>query len=129
MPKTLASKKTGLRIIIPPFIGLIFYGGWAYWVNRDYGQMIALKAAITQGGYSFTITLVSTVIVEWLFKVLYWLPYHSFGVGLIACVLLYITSWSINAVAGTPDILLTILPGTTIGTLFIILYIITSNKS
>ena len=126
MPAVL--KSAALRLLVPPFIGLLFYGGWAYWVNMEHGSVAAFKAACTQGGYSFAITLVLALLVEWLYKSLQPLPFRSLWVGIIACVLLYSTSWSINALTGTPNILLTILPGAAMSTLYTVIYIMALNK-
>ncbi len=90
--------------------------------------MLALKAAITQGGYSFTVTLSLALIVEWLFvRCKYW-PFHLTLIGIIACSFLYLSSWGINYIAGTPNILLTILPGAMVSTVYTIIYIIGLNK-
>lgn len=117
-----------VRILIPPFTGFLFYGGWAFVVNIGYGQMLALKAAITQGGYSFTITLVLALMIEWLFLRTKQWPFRLYFIGVIACSLLYVTSWSLNYLAGTPNILLTILPGAVVSTIYTIIYIIGLNK-
>lgn len=112
-----------IRILVPPLAGLLFYGAWAYWVNMDFGSSAAWRAAATQGGYSFAITLILALVVEWLFQQLSSLPKHHWWVILIACLLLYITSWSVNAWSGTPNILLTILPGATVSTIYTVIYV------
>lgn len=117
-----------VRLLIPPFIGFLFYGSWAFWVNYEHGQALALKAAFTQGSYSFTITLVLALIVEWLFLRLKNWPFPLFCIGLIACSFLYLTSWSLNYFAGTPNILMTILPGAAVSTVYTFIYITGLNK-
>ncbi len=90
--------------------------------------MLALKAALTQGGYSFTITLSLALMVEWLFvRCKHW-PFHLVLIGTIACSFLYLTSWGVNYIAGTPNILLTILPGAAVSTIYTIIYIVGLNK-
>ncbi|MGH1485371.1 MAG: hypothetical protein ACRBCI_04070 [Cellvibrionaceae bacterium] len=121
-------KNAAIRILLPPFAGLFFYGSWAFWVNYEHGQMAAFKAACTQGGYSFTITLLLALAIEWLFKVLQSLRFHSLWVAVIACSLLYSSSWGVNALTGTPNIFLTILPGALVSTIYTIIYIVTLNK-
>jgi hypothetical protein len=117
-----------VRILVPPLVGLLFYGSWAYWVNMSHGEMIAFKAACTQGGYSFAITLILALIIESLFKVLKELPAAHILVMVIACCLLYTSSWGINALLGTPNILWTILPGAIISTIYTISYVLTLSK-
>lgn len=126
--KTPLFQSTWLRLLVPPLVGFCCYGGWAYWANIDYGHLAGVKAACTQGGYSFAITLVLSLLIEGLFKRLYRLPYRSVWVGLIACVLLYGSSWWINKLMATPNILLTILPGAVISTLYTCVYIKALNK-
>jgi len=117
-----------IRILVPPISGLLFYGAWAFWVNFDHGQVPAIKAALTQGGYSFTVTLSLALIVEWLFAHCKHWPFHLSFIAIIACSFLYITSWGVNYISGTPNILLTILPGATVSTVYTIVYIIGLNK-
>jgi len=119
---------TFVRLLAPPFIGFLFYGGWAFWVNYGAGQTLAFKAAFTQGGYSFIITLVLALLIEWLFSRFKKWPFHLFFIGLITCSFLYVTSWSLNYLAGTPNILLTILPGAAVSTVYTIIYILGLNK-
>ncbi len=119
---------TLLRVLIPPFAGLLFYGSWAFWVNLEHGLMAATKAAATQGGYSFTITLVLSLVIEWLFRLMKHMPFYPFWVGFIACILLYSTSYGVNALTGTPNVILTILPGAAISTIYTVLYIVTLKR-
>jgi hypothetical protein len=120
--------KAAVRILLPPVAGLLFYGGWAYWVNLEYGEVAALRAAGTQGGYSFTITLILALIIETLFDFTKRFPGHHLWVIAIACALLYSSSWAVNAFMGTPNILWTILPGAILSTIYTISYVYTLIK-
>ena len=113
-----------IRLLLPPLAGFVFYGAWAYWVNMDFGVTAGAKAAFTQGSYSLVITLVLALLIEWLYSKLRLLHYGHWIVGLIACLLMYSTSWGVNALAGTPNIPLTILPGATFSTVYTALYIV-----
>jgi hypothetical protein len=117
-----------IRMLVPSFAGLVFYGAWAYWINSDHGQLAALKAAGTQGSYSFVITLSLALTIEWLFQLMKPLRYRSWWVGSIACLSLYATSWGVNVLSDTPNILLTILPGAAVSTLYTAMYIMTLSK-
>ena len=121
-------KIPAFRVLFPAVAGFLFYGTWAFGANFGHGHVAAIKAACTQGSYSFTITLVLALVIEWLHRVLQRLPHHSWLVGFIACLALYFTSWSVNVVTGTPNILLTILPGAVISTIYTISYIVALNK-
>ena len=116
------------RGLIAATAGFAAYGGWAYYINHSHGSSAALKALFTQGSYSFSLTLVMAFIMEWLFQ-LSSKPVTRFCLTFfITSLLLYSTSWGINAWAGTPEILLTILPGAVIGTFYTLSYTLTLFK-
>jgi len=110
--------KSLTRSFISALTGLIFYGGWAYFVHYDYGFTIAIKAFFTQGLISFFITLVLTHFMELLFhrfksrRLGYWLT------AIIASVLVVLISFTTNVIVGTPEVIMTILPGSLISTLY-----------
>jgi len=127
MLETLRRSKT-LRGLLAGTAGFVIYGSWAFYINFDHGLAAALKAGATQGSYSFTLTLIMSFIMEWLFQ-LSDQPKVKFSLTFfITCLLIYSTSWSINALAGTPEIFLTILPGATISTLYTLSYTLTLFK-
>ena len=107
-----------LRSLLAATAGFVVYGSWGFFVNYAHGLTVALKAGITQGSYSFTLTLIMSLIMEGLFQ-LSERPKVKFSLTFfIPCLLIYSTAWSIHTLAGTPEILLTILPGATISTLY-----------
>ena len=116
-------KNPMIRLLVPPVAGFLFYGLWAFFANMDHGCGPAAKAFLTQGSYSFVITLSLALLIEWLYRLLQRLPYRAWWVGVIACLLLYSTSWGINFLAGTPNILLTILPGAAFSTVYAVIYV------
>ena len=108
--------------------GFLGYGGWAYFANIGYGSGTALKAALTQGSYSFVVTLVLTLFMEFTYR-LSEKPWLRFNLTFtLTCLLLYATSWGVNALAGTPKILLTILPGAVISTCYTFSYTLALGK-
>jgi len=121
-------QNAAVRILVPPLMGLLFYGTWAFWVNSEFGHAAAFRAAATQGAYSFTITLLLALVVEWLFVLFKSMPWRQCWVGIIACLSLYSTSWGVNALTGTPNILWTILPGAAVSSVYTVFYIITLSK-
>ncbi|MGI9286647.1 MAG: hypothetical protein ACR2P1_14775 [Pseudomonadales bacterium] len=116
-------KNSGLaRSIVSGLFGFLAYGGWAFYANYAHGVDAATKAAFTQGSYSFTVTLVMTLLMESLFRLLS-NPALSFCTTFfVTCTILYSSSWGINVLAGTPEILMTILPGIIIGTVYTFVY-------
>ena len=110
------------RSIVSGVAGFVVYGGWAFYANYDHGVDAAMKAAFTQGCYSFTVTLVMTLLMEALFRLLA-NPTLRFCVTFFGtCAVLYSTSWGVNVLAGTPEIFMTILPGVIIGTAYTLGY-------
>lgn len=115
--------RSGLaRSLVSGAIGFVGYGGWAFSANLAYGLEAAVKAALTQGSYSFALTLVITVLMEYLYGLLA-KPLLRFCVTFFGtCTVLYSTSWGVNFLAGTPEIFMTILPGMIIGTIYTLGY-------
>ncbi len=110
--------KSLTRSLISAITGLIFYGGWAYFVHYDYGFTIAIKAFFTQGLISFSITLVLTHFMELIFRrfksrrIGYWFT------AIIASILVVLISYTTNVIVGTPEVIMTILPGSLISTMY-----------
>jgi len=117
-----------LRLLVPPLAGFCFYGAWAFYVNMDYGSSMGITAAMTQGSYSFVVTLLLAVLVERLFVRFQNITFGAFWVGLIAITLLGVVSWAVNALVGTPKIIWTILPGLTVSAIYTTMYIMTLSK-
>lgn len=111
--------------MLSALVGFAAYGAWAYVANMNHGDEMATRAALTQGSYSFIITLVLTGLMEKLFA---WLatcsPRQRFWLSTLpVCLLLYLSSWTVNYLAGTPNILLTILPGAIMSSVYTFSYI------
>ncbi len=116
------------RLLLPSIAGFLFYGSWAVFINHSHGWYMAIKAGLTQGSYSFCITLLLGVLVESLFVHLRHVAYRNFYVFTVATLVLAITSYSINYLTGTPEILWTILPGLVVSMVYTIIYILGLNK-
>jgi hypothetical protein len=130
MPAWLRNKT--LRLWVPPIAGFLFYGAWAFSINFSHGFESAITAAFTQGGYSFAITLVLALVIEFLFDRLATtaiaVAWRSVWVFIAGFCLLLFTSVGINLLTGTPEILWTVLPGLMISSVYTMLYILTLNK-
>ncbi len=53
-----------LRSMLAGLAGFVVYGSWAYFINRNYGQDMALRAGLTQGSYSLVLTMSTTLLME-----------------------------------------------------------------
>ena len=115
------------RTSLSAMAGFFGYGAWAYVANMNHGSDMAWRAFFTQGGYSFVITIVLTGLMEQLFARLRLLPANKryWLSTLPICSALYLTSWAVNFAAGTPNIVLTIVPGAVMSTVYIFGYVST----
>lgn len=117
-----------VRSIGAGLAGFAFYGGWAVFVNWPHGETIALKSGLVQGSYSFAVTLSMTLVTEWLHKLAIEFTYRIPLLMLTICSALFCTAYGINYVAGTPEILMTIIPGFIIGSTYTLIYIFGLEK-
>jgi len=90
----------------------------------SHGSSAAIKAAVVQGGYSFVLTCLLSLLIESLFQRYCHWRYGVLLTGVFVCGLLYGLSWGINVLAMTPEILWTILPGALISTIFTASYLL-----
>lgn len=100
--------------------GFFAYGGWAYFVNMGHGQDLATMVGLVQGGYSFALTFFMTLLTEWLFRKC---NGRLAMIMTIVCTALFIMPYVIHILIGTPEILMTILPGFVMGTFYTGFYV------
>jgi len=122
----IGSKK--VRILLSAFAAFVGYGAWAFYANHAYISAVSIKAALTQGSYSFVLTLSMSSFMEFLHQALGKARIRLPLTILITSLFLYTTSWGINKLLRTPEILMTILPGMIIGTLYTFSYGLTLEK-
>lgn len=115
------------RSLISAFTGFFFYGGWAVYVNWAHGIMAAMKSGVVQGSYSFILTLCMTLLLECVFKisnrVFNQILLVNWTTIIVCCTAVFSLSWAVNAAAGTPEILRTVILGYIIGGLYIVTYV------
>jgi len=99
------------------------FGGWAAFVNREYGLFVSMRSGMGQGIYALFSTWIVSRSAETVF---------SFsGSGAQAVLLSFVASFllmisfplTIHQVLGTPEILNAILPGILWGSGYIVTYI------
>ncbi len=112
-----------LRSLLAGAAGFVGYGGWAFFANLSHGSEIAARAGWVQGTYSLVLTFVMTFVTEWLFARTKELAHGMAVTVLIVCIILFSSAYGIHMVAGTPEILMTILPGFIIGTIYTAVYV------
>ena len=112
-----------LRSLGAALAGFLAYGGWAFFVNQSHGQDMGLRAGLTQGSYSFLLTLTTTYLMEYLLMLFADLPGRRFVPIAVTVAITFATAYGINWIMGTPEILLTILPGFIIGAVYTVSYV------
>ena len=118
-----------MRSIFSGLAGFVAYGGWAYFANLEHGSAIAMRAGLVQGSYSLVLTFFMTLFTEFAFVKIYGLPFAKLlTTGAIAIVLTS-TAYFIHLFVGTPEIIMTILPGALIGTTYTFMYIVGLERS
>lgn len=124
LPDVTQGMSPGWRALLAAVLGGAAYAGWAYVANMQHGSALGLSAAITQGAYSFTAALVTTLLLDWLRHVFGSTWRGSLTTVLISCTGLtalgYVLHWS----AGTPEIFVTLLPGAVLGSAYATAYVI-----
>ena len=123
MPSILQSNKA--RSLLSAFAGFIAYGGWAFFANMEHGLEASLKAACTQGSFSFTLTLAMNLIMEWIFQLSNQPRIQAAMTVTVTCLMVYSASWGINYLTGTPEIFMTVLPGWIFSTIYVCMYTVT----
>ena len=112
-----------LRSAIAGVAGFVAYGSWAVYANFDHGTAIAVRSGLVQGTYSLILTFLMTSATEWLFSKLAGMAMGAVATTGIVCLLLFASSYGINALVGTPEILMTILPGFIFGSIYTSVYV------
>jgi hypothetical protein len=110
------------RPVVAALAGGGSYGCWAAFTHHGHGLGVALHAALTQVALSVIATLVAVLILERLFR---WPsnPIHGFWLAAPATSTLGLM-WLVvgHALAGTPNIAITIAPPVIVGTACDFLY-------
>ncbi|MFT4629292.1 MAG: hypothetical protein ACI9WC_000176 [Arenicella sp.] len=116
------------RSLFSAAVALIAYGVWAYLVNSMHGSFAAAKAACVQGGYSFLLTFVMTILIELLYRASCTITdsdlISKILTIVITCCMIFSASWWVNVLAGTPEIFNTVILGYLVGGVFTAGYVI-----
>lgn len=110
------------RMLTSACVSAVVYGGWAHWTNRLHGFGVALRVTAVQALWSAVITVALTVLIERVAVVCASTGRDIRLSALPALVLVWIGPFTVHTLAGTPEIIDTIAPGVTIGTIFVFSY-------
>jgi hypothetical protein len=109
--------------VLTAIAGFVGYGVWASLVNMEHGLVASVKAGLVQGSVSFILTLSVNYWIEWLYRSFERSNFRDTLTVLVASLSLVLVSFSINFIAGTPNIILTILPGAIFGSFYVYSYL------
>jgi len=116
------------RSLVSAFSALFAYAVWAYMMNSEHGFPAAIKAAAVQGGYSFLLTFVMTLLIEALYRyVSAVVETENIKIALtwtITCSIIYTGSWWVNVIAGTPEVFDTVILGYVVGGIYTLAYVL-----
>lgn len=104
------------RSLVFASLGALAYGSWAYYVNADEGM--GWPTALVQGSFSFVLTMTLTLLIERLFGQLGRNLTGASTTFALASLFMFSTAYALQFLAGAPHILMTILPGWAIGSVY-----------
>lgn len=116
------------RSLLSAVSGLLGFGIWAYWVNSEHGQLAAIKAALTQGSYSFIVTFLNTYVIECVYRCLVNIRFRLVATATLTSLVVCTLSWCVNTLSGTPEVMMTILPGCAISSIYGFAYTLALKK-
>jgi len=106
------------RVTFTCILAFAVYGGWAMWVNFDYGLAVALTAGLAQGISSTISTLIIATVIEFCFQKF---KQHRAGLFLawvIPPTLTGLMHAGFQWLVDTPEIFITVLFSVVMGYLF-----------
>ena len=116
-------------VLLNATAALLVYGAWAVYANYEHGRDAWVMAGMVQGVYAFLSTLSITVVAK--------AVYIRCGCGKMGISIGFITSFivmlaipvGVHSVAGTPDILETILPGLIWGSMYLMGFLLVTERN
>ena len=117
------------RSLLAGVAGFIGYGGWAWYANLAHGDFIAMRSGLVQGSYSLVLTFLMTLVTEFMYARFRTMPAAVPLTTALISVVLFVSAYSIHMIVGTPEILMTIMPGWIIGSIYTFVYILGLQRS
>ncbi len=91
---------------------------WGLWVNWEYGWTARIQVALTQGAISLVSTYYAAELVVWLARKFEKSQRPLLWTGSLSYLMIYALIWMVHVLAGTPELLNTMLPGMITGVVF-----------
>lgn len=99
-------------------LAMAFFITWGLWVNWEYGLSSRIQVAMTQGVVSFASTLFSAELIVWLGMRFQKSKHPVLWTGAASWVVFYAIIFGVHFLTGTPELLITLLPGMITGIFF-----------
>lgn len=118
-------KKRTARAVLAGLLMAALWSTWGFYVNHEYGEDVAFRAAITQGSLNFIFNMIGVYILEFMYGIFG-------GPTIVRCILAILGTFSITTscvyvghyLSGTPEIVMTIAPAISVAFIFSIIYLI-----
>lgn len=117
-----------LRLATMTIIAFTLWSAWSFYANYSHGFSTAFVAALAQGIQSAVSTLFGSALIEWLYRKLKTIRFSLLWVTAIATTCSFTFMYSVHWVVGTPEILLTIMPVTTMALFYCFSYTLSLTK-
>lgn len=114
---------------LAPWIAGLAYGGWSAFSNWEHGMQAALLAFLVQGAFAFTSTyILGRMVATTAAKCanIQSSALQLLSVFMVGSTFLWATPTILHLIAGTPNILMAMLPGLIVGHIY--LFVITRNQ-
>lgn len=115
-------------VLLNATAALLGYGAWAVYANFEHGQEAWLMAGIVQGVYAFISTLSITIVAKRIYATCGRGKMGIFAGFTASFPVMLAIPFSVHSVAGTPDILETILPGLVWGAIYLLGFLILTER-
>jgi hypothetical protein len=119
VPQAAQQVAAGTRAwLLPSTLAFVLWGGWAAYINSQHGTAEAVRSAIAQGIASFVITIFLTFSVARLHGVLRQRFARAVLPALATVTLTGSLLVALHSLAGTPEVLATVVPPITVAALY-----------
>ncbi|QUJ66588.1 hypothetical protein KDD30_10485 [Photobacterium sp. GJ3] len=110
--------------VITSLLAFLIQGSWAIYSNIEYGVWLGIKAGLVQGTCSLLMTFSVTQFMQFLINSIHGInSTMKFSVVFIAaCCGMTLVQATAHWIANTPEILITIFPAISVGTIYCFLY-------
>lgn len=117
-------EKVTTSSILTALAAAIGYGGWAVYANFEHGAHAWIMAGVIQASYAFLSTLMITHVARYAF-LKFNCAYRGIAAGfIISFIVMLAIPVTVHEIAGTPNILETILPGLIWGSIYLISFLV-----